>query len=81
LLRRLSRNLTARVLVAITLGVVLGIVAPGAGRAMKPLGDTFVALVKMVIGPIVFLTIELGISNMHDRNRGGRVWIKAFLYF
>jgi aerobic C4-dicarboxylate transport protein len=81
LLRRLSRNLTARVLVAIALGVVLGIVAPGAGRAMKPLGDTFVALVKMVIGPIVFLTIVLGIANMHDLKRVGRVGLKAFLYF
>jgi len=81
LLRRLSRNLTARVLVAIALGVALGIVAPGAGRAMKPLGDTFVALVKMVIGPIVFLTIVLGIANMHDLKRVGRVGLKAFVYF
>jgi len=48
---------------------------------MKPLGDTFVALVKMVIGPIVFLTIVLGIANMHDLKRVGRVGLKAFLYF
>jgi aerobic C4-dicarboxylate transport protein len=78
---RLLNNLTVRVLLAITIGVALGIIAPDTARAMRPLGDTFIALVKMVIGPIVFLTISLGIANMHDLKKVGTVGLKAFIYF
>jgi aerobic C4-dicarboxylate transport protein len=78
---RLHKNLTVQVLVAIALGALLGVVAPDLARKMKPLGDTFVNLVKMVIAPIVFLTIVLGIANMHDLRRVGRVGGKALLYF
>lgn len=78
---RLRRNLTFQVLVAITLGVLLGALAPSWGRAMKPLGDTFINLVKMVIAPIVFLTIVSGIASMRDIKKVGRVGGKAFLYF
>lgn len=81
LLRRVAGNLTVRVLVAIALGILLGIVDPETARAMRPLGDTFVKLVKMVIGPIVFLTIVLGIANMRDLKAVGKVGGKAFLYF
>jgi aerobic C4-dicarboxylate transport protein len=80
-MRRLHQNLTVQVLVAITLGVILGLVAPGVGRAMKPVGDTFVNLVKMVIAPVIFLTIVLGIANMRDLKKVGRVGGKALLYF
>src|SRR5207237_5258059 len=80
-MRRLTRNLTFRVLVAIALGALLGVVAPDTGKAMRPLGDMFVTLVKMVIGPIVFLTIVLGIANMRDLKAVGKVGGKAFLYF
>ena len=80
-MRRLFGNLTFRVLVAITLGVVLGFVAPDWGKAMRPLGDTFVNLVKMVIAPIVFFTIVLGIATLGDLKRVGRVGGKALLYF
>jgi aerobic C4-dicarboxylate transport protein len=79
--RGLHRNLTVQVLVAIAAGAALGTLAPDAGRAMKPLGDTFVNLVKMVIAPVVFLTIVLGIANMSDMRRVGRVGGKALLYF
>jgi aerobic C4-dicarboxylate transport protein len=79
--RFLPRNLTVRVLLAITAGVALGLAAPDTAKAMKPLGDTFVNLVKMVVGPIVFLTIVLGIANMSDLKKVGRVGGKAFLYF
>jgi aerobic C4-dicarboxylate transport protein len=81
LLRRLAGNLTVRVLVAIALGVLLGVVAPDTAKTMRPLGDTFVKLVKMVIGPIIFLTIVLGIANMRDLKAVGKVGGKAFLYF
>jgi len=80
-LRTLSRNLTFRVLVAITAGVLLGIAAPDVAKAMKPLGDTFVNLVRMVIAPIIFLTIVLGIASMNDLKKVGKVGGKAFLYF
>ena len=78
---RLTRNLTVQVLVAVALGVTLGALYPAAGVAMKPLGDTFVNLVKMIIAPIIFLTIVLGIASMHDIRKVGRVGGKAFLYF
>ena len=76
-----SRNLTVQVLVAVALGILLGAVAPGAGKAMKPVGDTFINLVRMVIAPIIFLTIVLGVANMQDIKKVGRVGGKAFLYF
>jgi aerobic C4-dicarboxylate transport protein len=80
-MRRLHHNLTFQVLVAISLGMLLGLVAPGAGRALKPVGDTFVNLVKMVIAPVIFLTIVLGVANMSDLRKVGRVGGKALLYF
>jgi len=80
-MRALHKNLTVQVLVAITIGALLGFVAPDVGRKMKPVGDTFVNLVKMVIAPVVFLTIVLGIANMHDLKKVGRVGGKALLYF
>ena len=80
-MRRLHKNLTVQVLVAIALGILLGFLAPDVGRKMKPVGDTFVNLVKMVIAPVVFLTIVLGIANMRDLKRVGRVGGKALLYF
>src|SRR3954463_3093606 len=80
-MRRLHHNLTVQVLVAIALGVLLGLFYPAVGRAMKPVGDTFVNLVKMVIAPVIFLTIVLGIANMSDLKKVGRVGGKALLYF
>jgi aerobic C4-dicarboxylate transport protein len=78
---KIFRNLTVRVLIAIALGVLLGVFAPGPAKAMRPLGDTFINLVKMVIGPIIFLTIVLGIANMADLKKVGKVGAKALLYF
>jgi len=80
-MRRLFNNLTFQVLFAISLGVLLGLFAPGAAKAMKPVGDTFVNLVKMIITPVIFLTIVLGIANMSDLKKVGRVGGKALLYF
>lgn len=77
----LLKNLSFRVLVAIAAGVALGIASPDTAKAMRPLGDTFINLVKMVIGPIVFLTIVLGIANMADLKKVGTVGLKAFVYF
>ena len=78
---RLGQNLTFRVLVAIALGGLLGAVWPSAGRAMRPLGDTFVNLVRMIIAPVIFLTIVLGVAHSTDLKRVGRVGLKALVYF
>jgi len=81
MLQRLARNLTVQVLVAVACGVALGVVNPGFAKQLKPVGDTFVNLVKMVITPIIFLTIVHGIASMADLRRLGRVGGKALLYF
>jgi aerobic C4-dicarboxylate transport protein len=73
--------LYVQVLIAIAVGVLLGALAPGLGAAMKPFGDAFVALIKMMIAPIIFCTVVHGIATMGDLNRVGRVGLKALLYF
>lgn len=81
MISRLLKNLTFQVLVAVSLGILLGVVSPDTGKSLKPLGDTFINLVKMVITPIIFLTIVHGIASMADLRKLGRVGGKALLYF
>jgi aerobic C4-dicarboxylate transport protein len=78
---RLWHNLTARVLAAVAAGALVGALWPDAGRALKPLGDVFVNLVRMITAPVIFLTVVLGIAGMRDMRRVGRVGGKAFVYF
>ncbi len=78
---RIFKNLTIQVLVAVSLGVLLGVEAPATAKSLKPIGDTFINLVKMVITPIIFLTIVHGIASMADLKKLGRVGGKALLYF
>ena len=73
--------LYVQVLIAIAVGIALGVTNPQLGAAMKPLGDAFVALVKMMIAPVIFCTIVHGIATMGDLNRVGRVGLKAIVYF
>ncbi|MFZ3482395.1 dicarboxylate/amino acid:cation symporter [Sphingomonas sp. 3-13AW] len=75
------RHLYLQVLVAIFAGVTLGHFYPETGAAMKPLGDAFIKLVKMIIAPVIFLTIVTGIAGMRDLGSVGRVAAKAFGYF
>ena len=77
----LYRTLYFQVLVAIAAGVLLGAFAPEVGASMKPLGDAFIKLVKMVISPVIFLTVATGIAGMRDLGGLGRVTAKAFAYF
>jgi aerobic C4-dicarboxylate transport protein len=77
----LWKRLWFQVMAAIFVGVVLGAVWPTAGRAMKPLGDGFIALIKMMIAPIIFCTIVHGIGSMRDLGRVGRIGFKALIYF
>lgn len=80
-MKKLFSNLTFQVLIAITLGILVGLYFPDTGKELKPLGDIFINLVKMVIAPIIFLTIVLGIAKMGDMKKVGRVGGKALLYF
>jgi aerobic C4-dicarboxylate transport protein len=74
-------QLYLQVVIAITAGVLVGHFAPATGEALKPLGDAFIKLVKMVIAPVIFLTIVTGIAGMRDLKSVGRVAGKAFAYF
>ncbi|CAN5733090.1 dicarboxylate/amino acid:cation symporter [soil metagenome] len=74
-------SLYVQVLIAIALGVVVGRFFPHAGVMLKPLGDAFVKLIKMLIGPIVFTTVAVGIAGMGDLKKTGRVGGKAVLWF
>ena len=88
-MKGLTRHLYFWVLLGILLGGVLGAIYPDAGAApdafkassLKPLGDAFIALVKMLISPVIFLTVVLGIAGMSDLKKVGRVGAKALLYF
>ena len=75
------RNLYVQVLIAIAVGVVLGVVAPERAAAMKPLGDGFIKLVKMLIAPIVFTTVVVGIAHMGEMKDVGRIGLRALVYF
>ena len=74
-------QLYVQVLTAILAGAALGYFYPSYGEAMKPLGDAFIKLIKMVIAPIIFVTVVHGIASMGDLKKVGRVGLKALLYF
>ena len=74
-------QLYVQVLTAIALGIGLGHFYPATGEAMKPLGDGFIKLIKMIIAPIIFVTVVHGIAAMSDMKKVGRVGLKALIYF
>jgi aerobic C4-dicarboxylate transport protein len=78
---KILKNLTVQVLLAIAIGIGVGLIWPDIGKEMKPLGDTFINAVKMVIAPIIFFTIVLGIAKVGDMKKVGKVGGKAFIYF
>jgi len=80
-MRRLTRHLYFWVLVAILLGGTIGYFEPQLGVNLKPLGDGFIALIKMLISPVIFCTVVLGIAGAGDMKKVGRVGGKALLYF
>ncbi|WP_066094022.1 dicarboxylate/amino acid:cation symporter [Xanthomonas massiliensis] len=79
--RPLYRHLYFQVVVAIVVGALLGYFEPAWGEAMKPLGDAFIKLVKMIIAPVIFLTIVTGIAGMTHLRAVGRVFAKSMVYF
>ncbi|PIG99088.1 dicarboxylate/amino acid:cation symporter [Deinococcus sp. UR1] len=78
---KIFRSLYAQVLTAIVIGVAVGHFFPTVGEGLKPLGDGFIKLIKVVIGPIIFCTVVSGVASMRDTKKIGRVGGKALLYF
>lgn len=70
-----------QVLAAMLIGIILGMVDPGLGTQMKPMGDGFISLIRMMIGPVIFCTVVHGVASMRDMRRAGRVALKAIVYF
>src|ERR1700716_3632121 len=75
------KSLYFQVLLAIAAGVLLGHFYPELGEQMKPLGDAFIKMIKMIIAPIIFCTVVHGIASMQDMKKVGRVGLKALVYF
>jgi len=79
--RPLYKSLYFQVIVAIVIGILLGHFYPATGEAMKPLGDAFIKLIKMIIAPIIFCTVVVGIAGMEDMKKVGKTGGLALLYF
>ena len=73
--------LYVQVLIAIAVGILIGHYFPNTGVALKPLGDGFISLIKMMIGPVIFCTVVHGIGSMRDLKKIGRVGVKTLVYF
>jgi aerobic C4-dicarboxylate transport protein len=78
---RFYESLYFQVITGILIGVALGALYPSAGESMKPLGDGFIKVIRMMIGPVIFCTVITGIANIGDLKKLGRVGVKALLYF
>ena len=70
-----------QVLIAIVSGIALGDFYPSLGETMKPLGDGFIQLIKMIIAPVIFITVTVGIAGVSDLKNVGRVAGKSMIYF
>ncbi|MFC9352752.1 cation:dicarboxylate symporter family transporter [Arthrobacter sp. NPDC057013] len=79
--RQLHKSLFMQILVAVVLGVAIGYFWPSVGSSLRPLGDGFIQLIKMIIAPLIFLVIVTGISAVGDVKSVGRVGVKALVYF
>lgn len=78
---RLLKTLYVQVLIAITLGIAVGAIWPDFGASLKPLGDAFIKLIKIVVAPIIFCTVVSGIASMRDVKAVGTLGLKALIYF
>lgn len=80
-MRKLTRLLYFQVIVAILIGILIGHFYPELGISLKPLGDGFIKLIKMIIAPLIFCSIVLGIAGMEDVKKVGKVGLKSMAYF
>ena len=80
-MKRILGKLYVQVLIAVVLGAIVGVFVPETGAAFKPLGDAFIKLIKMLLAPVIFLTVVTGIARMENMKELGRVGFRALLYF
>src|SRR5439155_6939304 len=78
---RALKTVYVQVLIGIALGVIVGWLWPEFGASLKPLGDAFVKLIKMLIAPVIFCTVAAGIARMNDLKSFGRIGGRALIYF
>ena len=81
MLKYLCKTLYLQVLVALILGIAVGYFRPALGIDLKPLGDVFIKLIKMIITPVIFCTVTVGIAKMENIKAAGRVGVKTLIYF
>src|SRR5690349_3684831 len=81
MVKPIYKNLTFQVLTAVAVGATIGAIWPEWGTSLKPLGDGFIRLVRMVVTPIIFLTVVVGIAGIGNLKKAGRVGLKAIIYF
>src|ERR1700750_1307105 len=79
--RRFYEDLSFQVFFGIIIGVAVGHYWPDIGKSMQPLGDAFIRIIQMVVGPVIFCSVCSGIANAGDMKKVGRVAIKALIYF
>ncbi|HCV39863.1 MAG TPA: C4-dicarboxylate transporter DctA, partial [Pseudomonas sp.] len=79
--KRWVGKLYVQVLIGVSIGILLGVFWPQVGVDMKPLGDAFIKLIKMVFAPIIFATVVLGIAKMENMKELGRVGVRALISF
>nr|WP_295974022.1 dicarboxylate/amino acid:cation symporter [uncultured Bacillus sp.] len=80
-LKKILNNLTVRVVIGIIIGIIIGFAFPEFGAKLKVLADIFIKMIKMVIAPIIFFTVVIGIGGMGDMKKVGRIGGKALIYF
>ena len=80
-MKRIFGKLYIQVLIAVVLGAIVGVLVPETGAALKPLGDAFIKLIKMLLAPVIFLTVVTGIARMENMKELGRVGFRALIYF
>lgn len=80
-LRPICTSLYFQVILAVVFGALLGYFAPGTGETMKPLGDGFIRLIRMIIAPVIFCTVVVGIAGIEDLKKVGRTGLCALVYF
>src|ERR1700682_1622587 len=79
--RSWHKHLSVQILIAMVLGIIVGHVWPERADSLKPLGDLFLKLVRMLVGPIIFFTVVHGIAGVREAKKVGRVAIKSLIYF
>ncbi|MDH4554088.1 dicarboxylate/amino acid:cation symporter [Pseudomonas sp. BN417] len=80
-MKRMLSKLYVQVLIAVIVGAIVGVVVPETGEALKPIGDAFIKLIKMLLAPVIFLTVVTGIARMENMKELGRVGFRALIYF